>query len=77
MKRVRFMICMILLSATMVSFAADEESKELKALYVAVAKAKDTNKGEKHVMKAEDAAKAVYTNHPEEIGTAHYYARIS
>ena len=73
MKGLRFLIGLMLLSVTMVSFADDKESKELKKLHSAVAKAMKEKASQKDAASAEKLAEAVFAAHPEETGSAHYY----
>ena len=72
MKGLRFLIGLMLLSVTMVSFADDKESKELKKLINAIVKAKKEKASKKDAEAAEKAAVAVMNAHPEETGAAHY-----
>lgn len=72
MKRMKWILCLMLFSFTMASYAQNKQSSEMRKLFKAVEKGRKAKKTQKEALAAEKAAEAVYKAHPEETGMAHY-----
>ena len=59
MKRMKWILCLMLFSFTMASYAQNKQSSEMRKLFKAVEKGRKAKKTQKEALAAEKAAEAV------------------